>query len=73
MRSPAGVAWVERLSREARKKVYCAADFMGRPRRLLEAQRRELYAAVPVCAGWHEDYACGRARVDDLAPSALPM
>jgi predicted metallo-beta-lactamase superfamily hydrolase len=57
MRSLEGLDWLESLSSEVGKRVYCAADFMGRPRRLLEAQRRELYAAMPVRVGWHEDYA----------------
>lgn len=69
MRSMEGAAWLDRLEHEAGKRVYCAADFMGRPRHLLEAQRRELYAAMPVRPGWHEAYARGLARVGDFAPA----
>jgi len=68
MRSLAGLAWLEDLSSEVGKRVVCAADFMGRPRELLEAQRRELYAAMPVRAGWHEEYAHGAASVEAFAP-----
>lgn len=68
MRSLEGLAWLEALSSEVGKRVVCAADFMGRPRYLLEAQRRELYATMPVRAGWHEDYARGTARIEAFAP-----
>jgi predicted metallo-beta-lactamase superfamily hydrolase len=68
MRSLEGEAWLEKLALETGRRVYCAADFMGRPRRLLEARRRELYAAMPVRPGWHAEYAQGRARVEDFAP-----
>jgi predicted metallo-beta-lactamase superfamily hydrolase len=71
MRSLEGLAWLEDLSSEVGKRVVCAADFMGRPRELLEAQRRELYAAMPVRAGWHADYALGRTRVEDFAPPGV--
>lgn len=68
MRSLEGLVWLEALSSAVGKRVCCAADFMGRPRALLEAQRRELYAAMPVRPGWHEGYACGAASVEDFAP-----
>lgn len=71
MRSLAGMAWLEDLSSAVGKRVVCAADFMGRPRWLLEAQRRELYAAMPLRAGWHEDYARGTARIEAFAPPAV--
>lgn len=61
MRSEAGLAWPERLAAETGNAVLCAADFMGRPRRLLESRRRRLYAEMPVPDGWHEDYARGAA------------
>ena len=38
MRSVEGAVWLEELSSAVGKKVYCAADFMGRPRQLLEAK-----------------------------------
>jgi predicted metallo-beta-lactamase superfamily hydrolase len=68
MRSLEGQTWLEKLSLETGRRVYCAADFMGRPRRLLEAQRREIYTAIPVRAGWHEGYARGVESVEDFAP-----
>lgn len=70
MRSPEGAEWLQSLSRAAGKRIFCAADFMGRPRRLLEAYRRELYRDMPVRAGWHRDYVNGFARIDDFAPAA---
>jgi hypothetical protein len=51
MRSLEGLGWLESLSSEVGKRVYCAADFMGRPKRLLETQPREFYATMPVRAG----------------------
>jgi predicted metallo-beta-lactamase superfamily hydrolase len=60
MRSVEGAVWLDELSATAGKKVYCAADFMGRPRWLLEAERVQLYEEMPVPEGWHDDYAKGR-------------
>jgi predicted metallo-beta-lactamase superfamily hydrolase len=57
MRSAEGAVWLDTLSAAAGKKVYCAADYMGLPRRQLEAQRAELYHQMPVSAGWHNAYA----------------
>jgi hypothetical protein len=64
MRSEEGAVWLDRLSTAVGKRVYCAADYMGRPRRLLEAQRVKLYADMPVPEGWHEEYAKGRVNPD---------
>lgn len=61
MRDAQGPAWLAALSAKAGKQVYCAADFLGRQRLLLEAQRAELYRTMPVPAGWHEQYAGGLA------------
>ena len=58
-----GIAWLDRLSRAAGKPVLCAADFMGRKRTLLEAERDQLYRRFPVPDHWHEDYATGNATV----------
>lgn len=69
MRSVEGEEWLEEISLASGRRIFCAADFMGRPRRLLEARRRELYAAMPVRPGWHQGYARGSATVDDFAPS----
>jgi predicted metallo-beta-lactamase superfamily hydrolase len=60
MRSKEGAVWLDELAAAAGRRVYCAADFMGRPRRLLEAERAQLYAEMPVPRGWHDDYARGR-------------
>jgi predicted metallo-beta-lactamase superfamily hydrolase len=61
LRSEEGLLWLERLSEETGNRVICAADFMGQPRRLLEARRVQLYKEVPVPDGWHEAYARGEA------------
>lgn len=60
MRSEEGAIWLDELSAAVGKKIYCAADFMGRPRRLLEAERSQLYEEMPVPLGWHDNYAKGR-------------
>lgn len=57
MRSVEGAVWLDELSVAVGKKVYCAADFMGRPRQLLEAQRNQLYEKMPIPTGWHDSYA----------------
>jgi hypothetical protein len=44
----------------------CAADFMRKPRLLLEADRKRLYEKMPVPDKWHEDYAKGKAFTADL-------
>jgi uncharacterized protein len=64
MRSEEGAVWLDTLSTTVGKKVYCAADYMGQPRRLLEAERVKLYERMPVPEGWHEEYAKGRANPD---------
>ena len=61
LRCEEGLSWLDRLSSETGHRVICAADFMGRPRRLLEARRKQLYAEMPVPRGWHEAYARGDA------------
>lgn len=57
IRDRQGPAWLKALSAEAGRQVYCGADFMGRRRLLLEAERTALYEAMPVPASWHEEYA----------------
>jgi predicted metallo-beta-lactamase superfamily hydrolase len=59
LRSEEGLSWIDRLSSETGHRVICAADFMERPRCLLEARRVELYEEMPVPDGWHEAYARG--------------
>jgi predicted metallo-beta-lactamase superfamily hydrolase len=61
LRCEEGLSWLNRLSSETGHSVICAADFMKRPRRLLEARREQLYEEIPVPKGWHEAYACGDA------------
>jgi len=57
MRSEEGALWLDALSAAVGRKVYCAADFMGLPRQLLEAQRADFYDRMPVSEGWHDVYA----------------
>lgn len=64
MRSVEGAVWLEQLSSAVGKKVYCAADFMGRPRQLLEAHRVQLYEKMHVPEGWHDAYAKGLIDTD---------
>ena len=64
MRGYAGVKWLRKLSSETRKKILCGADFMKKPRMLLEAQRKRLYEEMPVAEGWHEAYAEGKVSTD---------
>ncbi len=71
MRSQAGEAWLSELSQTAGKQVYCAADFMKRPRLLLEARRDRLYKAFPVPDGWMDEYEQGRFDVEPFLESAL--
>ena len=61
LRSEKGLSWLGRLSSGTGHGVICGADFMGYPRRLLEARRRQLYDEMPVPEGWHEAYARGDA------------
>ncbi len=61
MRSAEGASFLRELSAVTRHRVICAADFMGRPRMLLEAWRRRLYREMPVADGWHDAYARGEA------------
>lgn len=60
MRSKEGLIWLDKLSTIVGKKVYCVADYMQRPRRLLEADRVHLYEEMPVPKQWHKDYAAGK-------------
>jgi predicted metallo-beta-lactamase superfamily hydrolase len=64
LRSRNGETWLENLSSKTQKKIMCGADFMEKPRMLLEARRRELYKKMPVPEGWHEAYAAGKAKTD---------
>lgn len=68
MRSCEGLVWLEKLSTAAGRPVLCAADFMGRNRALLEAERENLYRRFPVAAGWHEEYTAGKATTRRYGP-----
>ncbi|MFW2371941.1 MAG: MBL fold metallo-hydrolase [Gammaproteobacteria bacterium] len=65
MRSAEGAVWLDKLSATVGKKTYCAADFMGQPRQLLEAERLRLYQELPVPDGWHDEYAKGHVDPDE--------
>lgn len=65
MRSAEGAIWLDKLADTVGRKVYCAADFMGQPRRFLEAERAQLYETMPVPKSWHDDYARGWVDPDD--------
>jgi len=65
MRDQQGLKWLDDLSAEAGKQVYCAADFMDKKRLLLEAKRTALYETVPVPTHWHEEYAKGLIRAEE--------
>lgn len=60
IRSREGAVWLDELSAKVGRRVYCAADFMGLPRKLLEAKRMQLYRQIPVPDTWHDDYAKGQ-------------
>jgi len=64
LRCEEGLSWLDRLSSATGHKVICAADFMGRPRCLLEAWRLRLYEEMPVPKNWHEAYARGEANTN---------
>lgn len=64
MRSEEGAVWLDELSATVGKKVYCAADFMGRTRWLLEAGRVRLYEEMPVPDEWHDNYVKGQVDPD---------
>ncbi len=59
LRSKEGLNWLENMSQIVGKKIYCAADFMDKPRLLLEARRMELYKKMPIPDNWHKSYESG--------------
>jgi len=61
LRSMEGEKWLDWVSSITNHKVICAADFMGRNRNLLEADRVSWYKKIPVPEGWHEAYSKGEA------------
>jgi predicted metallo-beta-lactamase superfamily hydrolase len=65
LRSEEGLSWLDRLTSETDHQVRCAADFMQRPRCLLEAQRVRMYEEMPVPENWHKAYAHGKSSTQD--------
>ncbi len=65
MRSTEGLTWLKDLTTASGRPVMCAADFMGKKRRLMEANRERLYRSHPVSGDWHENYAEGKATTED--------
>ena len=59
LRSRQGLDWLADLGAAAGREIRCAADFMRRPQRLLEADREDWYRRMPVAETWHKDYAGG--------------
>lgn len=64
LRSETGITWLDNLSQVVGKKIYCAADFMNKPRLLLEARRTSLYQKIPVPENWHQDYEKGKIQIE---------
>jgi len=60
LRNKEGIEWLCRLSLKSGRKVVCAADFMAKPRLLLEAERKALYDEMPVPRDWHQAYGEGK-------------
>ena len=71
LRSLEGFDWLSLLSEQAGKRIYCAADFMRKPRLPLEALRFELYRELPTPAGWYEAYAQGQAEPEEFCDETL--
>jgi len=51
-RSVEGMRWLDSLRACIGNRVMCAADYMGRPRLLLEAWRKILYEVIPIRNNW---------------------
>ena len=69
LRSEQGLTWLDELSQVAGKKIFCAADYMHKPKRMLEARRTELYQEMAVPENWHRKYEQGKVSVDAFAVS----
>lgn len=59
-----GARWLDSLSSKAERKIMCGADFIKKPRMLLEAQRPQLYEEMHVPEDWHEAYGLGKVSTD---------
>ncbi|MEA1991030.1 MAG: hypothetical protein U9N58_02375 [Thermodesulfobacteriota bacterium] len=64
LRCEDGAVWLDNLRKTSGGKVCCGADFMGKPRLLLEARRSQLYQKMPVPENWHQDYFQGKAGIE---------
>ena len=64
MRSMEGELWLKSLNSITKNKIICGADFMRKPRTLLEARRQDLYKNMPVPQNWHDMYAQGKTKTD---------
>ncbi len=64
MRSIKGAEWLNDLSLKTKRKIICGADFMKKPRRMLEALRVKLYNDIPVPDGWNKDYFEGKVKTN---------
>lgn len=71
LRSEKGIIWLDNLSRAIGKKVYCAADYMDKPRLLLEAQRTSLYKKIVVPENWHQNYEAGKVQISSVDESLM--
>lgn len=65
LRSFEGYRWLKELAETVDNRVLCAAEFMGKKPKLLEAQRKTLYERMPVSPGWHEAYLKGKAGFEE--------
>jgi len=65
LRSLEGYRWLKELAGKVKNTVVCAAEFMGKEPKLLEAQRKILYEKLPVPRGWHEAYAKGEIGLEE--------
>lgn len=56
LRCRSGVQWLDELKTKTHGRILCAADFMNKKRRFLEANRSLLYDMFPIPTNWHESY-----------------
>jgi predicted metallo-beta-lactamase superfamily hydrolase len=73
LRCEEGAVWLDNLRETSGGKVCCGADFMGKPRLLLEARRPYLYQKMPVPENWHQDYFQGKVGIEKYVGVHLPF
>jgi len=66
LRCNKGIEWLDLLSSKTGKNVICGADFMNKPRLLLEANRKNLYKYMPVDEDWHKLYSEGKVNTESF-------